>query len=355
MVCVKTQTGLSFSLSLRLLSLFSLLSYASPALCFLPSLPPRTNLVVCTCLLCVLLTCSEHGWIPSLRITTAGAPRGEAIVQSLLAACSHSIPTLLLSLSLSLSVCLSPLPSPSPPPTSLLFSLSCVSVWCFRPSVRSFIRLSFRQSVDSLVLPSRISSFRWFRSFSSPSISSVRRFAPSPVHNFVIPSVSFVLQSINFVSPSARSFSRPSISSVFPFVRFIRHQFRQSVGSLVHPSTTFVSPLVCSFTRPYISSVRRLYRSIRPSISSIRLFARSSIHHFRESVRLLVHPSINLISFVCSFIRPSVSLVHMFTNSFVHQFSQFVRFLVHSPINFISLSNYSFIHPSISTVCLFYR
>jgi hypothetical protein len=87
-----------------------------------------------------------------------------------------------------------------------------------------------------------------------------------------------------------------------------------------HPSTTLVSPSVCSFIRPYISSVRPCARLIRPSISSIRLFARSSIYHFRESVPLLVHPSINLISFVCSFIRPSISLVHMFTNSFVHQF-----------------------------------
>ncbi len=81
-------------------------------------------------------------------------------------------------LSFSLSVSL---PFPRPPPTSLLFSLVCQCL--VLPSVGSLVHSSI--------------------------ISSVRRLARSPVQNFFIPSVSLVLQSINFDSPSIRCFSRP--------------------------------------------------------------------------------------------------------------------------------------------------
>ncbi len=220
-------------------------------------------------------------------------------------------------LSLSLSLCLSPLPSP---PSSLLFSLSCVSVWCFRPSVRSFIRLSFRRSVDSLVLPSKflhsvgfahspvhqfrqsvdslllpsiISSFRRFRSFSIPSISSVRRFAHSPVHQFRRSFRLFVSSVINFLSPSGRSFLRPPLSSVRRFARSSVHIFRQSVGF-------------------FVPSVHRFRQSVR--------LLGSSVHQFRQSVCSLVHPSTTFVSpSLCSLIHPSISF-HLFAHSSVHQF-----------------------------------
>jgi hypothetical protein len=103
----------------------------------------------------------------------------------------------------------------------------------------------------------------------------------------------FVSSVINFLSPSVRLFIRPQLSSVRRFARSSVHIFRQSVP--------FFVPSVHQFRQ------------------SVRLLG-SSVHRFRQSVCSLVHPSTTFgIPSLFSFIHPSISF-HLFAHSSVHQF-----------------------------------